>query len=1030
MKKRLFFIVFLIVCMNLSAQNSWEKQTAIADSLDLEMRFLESLSHRENALKFAKNQPDSIQKLLLGLRMLTQSKNDFRSGHKAYPEAYQLMKDAAETLKKVQANPERLSEVNNTLAITAYNYMHNPKDGQKHIDIALDYFNKTSKKDTLNLVKMMEFSGYMKVLSRDYDTAIQTFYKAIELLNQYNVKDDEFLKIKAKLYYDLSVVYNVEHLDIPLKEHQYIVESEGITSKIKELDPLHLIMIYRRFALIERDFGNFAKAKGYIQQAHILYEKHKDEVKNKTELKTELSLQSSSILISTGNNDIEGIRENLKKELEIVKNNRLDEVEKGLYKSFLNNLTTYYLMNYDVVTAEKYNEMATSISSNYNKALAYAHSLKANDLHTKINSLTLSYLKKEYESLLQMITEVEETMGEHNSKLIFELKAKSLLGLNQTLQANETIKQLLIAISEENNKFDFSKSPIKDFTPGYVISDTKILIRLAQAFQDHSKSNSHQVERLYWMALIQFENNIGNVPLNKDLKKDFDKIVSGLINAALQREFTTSENNRLLSFMEAVPSRNLIHKFLLKREIAENTQTYKIIEEEQFVRSYITYLKKEYQKSKDQTIKQQLFEKELQLKKINDKISEKYQKNNPFIAPKIDITTTNNKNIIKFKVANNQLFKIRWFKGKVYYDKIEDYPTLKQDIESYLTNINNLNIKIEELKKQGESLYNRLFTDDFNTTVPTVIIPDDVLYYLPFDILVKDGNFLIKNHTVSYASNFYFLNTKNFLESNVKSKKVVFFAPQYTGNVLEGLFTVRDKAYSLLGAEEEVSQIAKFIPGEVYVGSSASKSRFKSLRNDISILHLAMHSNLNDEDPELSHLVFSDAEQDFEMHISELYGLNFNADLAVLSACNTGVGGFKDGGNLVSMHHAFTTAGIPATVSSLWNAPDLSTKKIMVAFYKNLQKGQDKATALKQAKLDYLKNTNDENLQHPFYWAGFVLSGNETPVLLEEGVFWKNPIVYALVLVVLLVIILYFLNNKKKVSKNNNKISPYATNDF
>src|SRR3546814_18501144 len=113
-----------------------------------------------------------------------------------------------------------------------------------------------------------------------------------------------------------------------------------------------------------------------------------------------------------------------------------------------------------------------------------------------------------------------------------------------------------------------------------------------------------------------------------------------------------------------------------------------------------------------------------------------------------------------------------------------------------------------------------------------------------------------------------------------------------------------------------------------------------------------MHSDLNDEDPELSNLLFSSTEQDYEMYISELYGMNFNADLAVLSACNTGIGGFKDGGNLVSMHHAFTTAGIPATIASLWNAPDQSTKEIMVAFYKNLHQGHDKATALQQAKLD------------------------------------------------------------------------------
>src|SRR5690606_519627 len=181
----------------------------------------------------------------------------------------------------------------------------------------------------------------------------------------------------------------------------------------------------------------------------------------------------------------------------------------------------------------------------------------------------------------------------------------------------------------------------------------------------------------------------------------------------------------------------------------------------------------------------------------------------------------------------------------------------------------------------------------------------------------------------------------------------------------------------------------------------------------ISILHLAMHSTLNSSDPELSNLMFSNSEEDHEMYISELYGMNFNSNLAVLSACNTGIGGFQDGGNLVSMHQAFTVAGIPATIASLWDAPDHSTKEIMIAFYKNLQQGHDKASALRQAKLSYLENTNDENLQHPFYWAGFVLSGDESPIQLTAKSSWEaSTVMVVLLILALLISLLFFLKRK------------------
>src|SRR5690606_14960962 len=359
------------------------------------------------------------------------------------------------------------------------------------------------------------------------------------------------------------------------------------------------------------------------------------------------------------------------------------------------------------------------------------------------------------------------------------------------------------------------------------------------------------------------------------------------------------------------------------------------------------------------------------------------------------------------------LYKIRLYKGKLSYNKIEDYPKLKKEIEGYLTNINNLEIPVKVIKKQGESIYKRLFTDDFNTKAPTIIIPDDILYYLPFEVLVHNNQYLIENHTISYASNFYFLNTKSLHNKKTNNKKVAYFAPQYSGVIQESQLVVRGEAYSLAGAKEEVSQISKFVPGKVYLGDAASKTNFKALESDISILHLAMHSTLNDEDPELSNLMFSNSEEDYEMYISELYGLHFNAELAVLSACNTGIGGFKDGGDLVSMHHAFTTAGIPATVSSLWNAPDQSTKEIMIYFYKNLQRGENKSTALKQAKLEYLKNTRNENLQHPFYWAAFVLSGDDSPVLLPKP-FWKKPsIIFGILALLGIIITMIFIKKRK-----------------
>lgn len=1008
----LFFSLF--ISFGLSAQNQWEELTATADSLDLEKRFEAALPYRTKALEATKSKPYSIQNKLLGLQMFTQAEYNLSRAKGTNPEDYTLMQNAVDLLQKTNAEPNRISKVYFRLAEIAFDYMHKGQDAEKYMEAAFDYYDKASEKDTLYLIDMMDFSGYIKIMSRNFEESIATSKKAIELLDQLNLNNHEGYARQAKIYYNLSLVYGVQFLNIPLKEYQYTIESEKIFSKMDKPDMEPLILLYRRLALFERDYKNLEKAKGYMKKAMGLYEKNKDEMRILTGYKLELSLYRANAVILMEADEEQQMLNDLEKVEHIVKNKTLDEVEKGNYKGILNFITLYYLdVKPDLKIAKKYNDKALAVQLDSKKA---PYSLESFNQTAKNNKIAIYLLEKDYQKAMTLISDTEKTPGYNTDKITLKLKAECLLGLGKTEAAIDVIDELLVFINKDNKGFNFSEDSIENFVSSYIISDAKLLAFLAKSFRDYYGKYTKEEEKLYWMALAQMESNIDNTPLNKDLKKTFDKITSGLLNAALDRNFTTAESNRLFTFMETLTSQDLVNNFLLKREIAGNTELYKLVEEEQHIRSYITFLKKQHKKNKDENTKQQLFEKELELEEINRQLTSQYRQGNLFIGPNIDVTATRGKNIIKFNVAGNELFKTRLYNGKLTYHKIADYSKLKQDVKNYLFLINNLESSISTIKKQGEALYKKIFNDEFDTNVPTVIIPDDIFHYLPFELLVKGNSYLIENHTISYASSFYFLNTKTIAKKDSQKKKMVLFAPEYVGTPQESLLAVRGAPYSLAGAAEEVNEIAKYISAKVYVGDLASKTKFKSLGSDISVLHLAMHSNLNDEDPELSNLVFSNSEQDYEMYISELYGLNFNAHLAVLSACNTGVGGFQDGGNLISMHHAFITAGIPATIASLWNAPDKSTKEIMIAFYKNLQQGHDKAIALRKAKLSYLNNTNDENLQHPFYWAGFVLSGDESPIQLEANLSWESSstIIFILVAVTILAAVAFFLLRRRK----------------
>jgi CHAT domain-containing protein len=107
--------------------------------------------------------------------------------------------------------------------------------------------------------------------------------------------------------------------------------------------------------------------------------------------------------------------------------------------------------------------------------------------------------------------------------------------------------------------------------------------------------------------------------------------------------------------------------------------------------------------------------------------------------------------------------------------------------------------------------------------------------------------------------------------------------------------------------------------------------------------------------------------------VYEIFNLKLNADLVVLSACETGLGKETRGEGLVGLTQAFFYAGTSSLVVSLWKVQDRSTGDLMVRFYRNLNNPSlNKSQALRQAQLEMIRKGD---FSHPYYWAGFVLMG-------------------------------------------------------
>jgi len=205
------------------------------------------------------------------------------------------------------------------------------------------------------------------------------------------------------------------------------------------------------------------------------------------------------------------------------------------------------------------------------------------------------------------------------------------------------------------------------------------------------------------------------------------------------------------------------------------------------------------------------------------------------------------------------------------------------------------------------------------------------------------------------------------------------------------------------------------VPAEVLLNENATEAKFKELASDYNILHLAMHTIMKDDTPLLSWLAFTNAEsndpgdtiEDNRLYAYEVYNLSLNAEMAVLSSCNSGFGKMHRGEGMMSLARGFYYAGCPSVVMTLWQVSDKSSSELMTDFYRYLKKGRSKQEAMRLAKINYLDNADDLT-SNPYFWSGFVVLGDSSPIYKKSGV------AYWISIIILFIGILIYFQYKKK----------------
>lgn len=257
-----------------------------------------------------------------------------------------------------------------------------------------------------------------------------------------------------------------------------------------------------------------------------------------------------------------------------------------------------------------------------------------------------------------------------------------------------------------------------------------------------------------------------------------------------------------------------------------------------------------------------------------------------------------------------------------------------------------------------------------------MVIPDGMLGYLPFDALITDAvynastgqwPFLIKK-TILYFS--YSLQTK------LQQQKI-----SHPSKSFAGFFISFDSSRASIPAvKKEYNEIHAVMHGNYYKEAEASLAAFNKQLADANILHISTHSFLQGKE-NMPVLQMTDD----KFFLFELYGKSFHPQLVVLSACRTGHGMLAKGEGIISLARGFTATGAAGIVAGLWDMNDETTATLMGSFYSLLSSGQNPATALHDAKLQWLQNKNGGQFQKlPYYWAGMVYSGDNNRVEISQ----------------------------------------------
>ena len=914
---------------------------------------------------------------------------------------------------KVFGNEHGLVAQTHSFLGTLYRLKGNYSKFLENILIATTIREKILPKSDPNILRAYNNLADAYLSVDDFTHAIEYNQKAVAILLEFQPKNLDYL---AKQYGNIAMVYNA--IGQYNKADIYFQKTLSIQRKIHANDAVDMVPTYINMGFLYNNLGDYDQAIDYLRKALNLQLKQKKEIKEDIEM-TYRNLGIAYLSKGDYDKSINYFRQAIDALIKVK------GVEHPDISDFYGNIGVAFFKNKQVDSAIYYLEYAIDLQSkiNQNRHLEMAKYYV---------NLGLCYdNQKNYAQalaiLLKSLTINEQYYGMKSPNLIANCQAISTVYLHQKDYKNAlNYLDKTVELGHYSKKNDFSAIDNKmEFTQSLKLF-SQIYLELFDNLKD---INDLEKATNYAEQAVNSLNSCAealNTEGSKSLLKNTNYAVyeSAIKANYLLAGFQNKDSLRQIAFQYTEQSKA---KFLQAQMQAANALAYagipdSLLQTEISLRQSIIHYEKQRQEkfnlgkletdSNVLTISSALFEVQKQYDSLKIALLTNYPNyyRLKYDLKTLDITTiqrdilTDNQTLIEYFVGDSSIFIFTINKDNYQFFTIKNdfgldslVSLMREGLVHPYTAKNQTDASREaaptHYTEGASKLYDALIRPiKKQLKKELIVIPDGILGALPFEALISQRDedafrfnahkYLIEEHQVSYAYSATLLKdalTKKHRQE--PSNFLLAMAPFSTSDttLMPDLWAntegSRTDAAPLKYSGQEIANLCKLMGCVPIYGKNATEKAFVELAPTHRVIHLATHSQVNNQSSNYSFLAFSEIKDSIEnelLYARELYNLTLNADMVVLSACETGVGEIQRGEGIISLARAFTYAGAKSIVTSLWQVNDQKTRTLMVDFYKYLRKGLPKHEALWRAKRDFMRKTNS----NPYFWAAFIGIGN------------------------------------------------------